>query len=80
MLFVFAPFVRRMVDLSIGFDQLGLMLIGPIWIMLWHTKLYLWEYPAEDLLPLVMLAIVPAGRYRGYDSQLATRFGRRWPF
>lgn len=58
----------------------GLMLIGPIWIMLWHTKLYLWEYPAEDLLPLVLLAIVPAGRYRGYDSQLATRFGRRWPF
>ena len=56
------------------------MLIGPIWIMLWHTKLYLWEYPAEDLLPLVLLAIVPAGRYRGYDSQLATRFGRRWPF
>lgn len=58
----------------------GLMLIGPIWIMLWHTKLYLWEYPAEDLLPLVLLAIVPAGRYRGFDSQLAARFGSRWPF
>jgi uncharacterized membrane protein YphA (DoxX/SURF4 family) len=58
----------------------GLMLIGPIWIMLWHTKLYLWEYPAEDLLPLVLLAIAPAGRYRGFDTQLAARFGNRWPF
>ena len=29
-LFVFAPFVRRIVDLSAGYDQLGLMLIGPL--------------------------------------------------
>lgn len=29
-LFAFAPFVRRIVDLSAGFDQLGLMLIGPL--------------------------------------------------
>lgn len=38
----------------------GLVLIGPIWIMLWHTGLYLWQYPAEDLFPLVLLAIAPA--------------------
>ena len=38
----------------------GILLIGPIWVMLWHTNLYLWEYPAEDLFPL-LLAIVPAG-------------------
>jgi hypothetical protein len=29
MLFAFAPFVRRVVDLSIGYDTNGLMLIGP---------------------------------------------------
>ncbi|MBR0712623.1 O-antigen ligase family protein [Bradyrhizobium liaoningense] len=29
-LFTFAPFVRRLVDLAIGFDTLGLMLIGPL--------------------------------------------------
>jgi uncharacterized membrane protein YphA (DoxX/SURF4 family) len=25
----------------------GLLLIGPIWLMLWHTGLYLWEYPLD---------------------------------
>ena len=29
-LFTFAPFVRRVVDLHVGYDQLGLMLIGPL--------------------------------------------------
>lgn len=29
-LFAFAPFVRRIVDLSAGFDQAGLMLVGPL--------------------------------------------------
>jgi hypothetical protein len=33
-LFAFAPFVRRVVDLSIGFDQSGLMLIGPLLALL----------------------------------------------
>lgn len=58
----------------------GLLLIGPIWIMLWHNNLYLWEYPAEDLFPLVLLAIAPAGRHRGFDQYLAPRFAERWPF
>ncbi|MEP6851429.1 MAG: hypothetical protein ABJA87_02020 [bacterium] len=58
----------------------GLLLIGPVWIMLWHANHYLWEYPAEDLFPLVLLAIAPAGRYSGLDRQLGARFGRRWPF
>ncbi|MGI8522433.1 MAG: hypothetical protein ACR2K3_03850 [Nocardioides sp.] len=57
----------------------GLLLIGPVWVMLWHADHYLWEYPA-DLFPLVLLAIAPAGRYRGFDSTLAARFGNRWPF
>lgn len=29
-LFAFAPLVRRVIDLHIGYDQLGLMLIGPL--------------------------------------------------
>ena len=44
----------------------GLALIGPIWVMLWHAGGYLWEYPAEDLFPLLLLAVVPAGRGRGH--------------
>ncbi len=39
--------------------------------MLLHTGLYLWQYPAEDLFPLVLLAIVPAGRVGGLDRRLA---------
>lgn len=58
----------------------ALLMIGPVWLMLWHTNKYLWLYPAEDLFPLLLLAIAPAGRYRGFDSRLATRFGNRWPF
>jgi len=58
----------------------GLLLIAPIWVMLWHTGLYLWEYPAEDLIPLALLATVPAGRVGGLDSRLAPRLHQRWPF
>jgi uncharacterized membrane protein YphA (DoxX/SURF4 family) len=57
----------------------GLLLIGPIWIMLLHSNVYLWEYPNE-LFPLLLLAIVPAGRVFGQDSKLAPRFGWHWPF
>lgn len=57
----------------------GLLLIFPIWVMLWDTNQYLWTYPAEDLFPLLLLAIVPAGRTAGLDARLATRFGGRWP-
>ena len=58
----------------------GLLLIAPIWVMKWHTGLYLWEYPAEDLLPLALLATIPAGRIAGLDARLAPRFHHRWPF
>ena len=58
----------------------GLLLIGPVWIMLWHSNQYLWQYPAEDLFPLVLLAIAPAGRRFGFDQRLSAKFGRRWPF
>lgn len=58
----------------------ALLLIAPIWIMLWAAGGYLWEYPAEDLFPLVLLAIVPAGRTAGLDRRIAPRFGNHWPF
>ena len=58
----------------------GLLLLTPIWVMLWDRGQYLWTYPAEDLFPLLLLAIVPAGRVLGVDNHLATRFHGRWPF
>jgi uncharacterized membrane protein YphA (DoxX/SURF4 family) len=58
---------------------MGLLLIGPIWIMLLDSNLYFWEYPIE-LVPLLVLVVVPAGRVFGQDRKLAPRFGGRWPF
>src|SRR4029450_487565 len=52
----------------------GLLLLTPIWVMLWDRGQYLWTYPAEDLFPLLLLAIVPAGRGFGGAQHLATRF------
>jgi thiosulfate dehydrogenase (quinone) large subunit len=53
----------------------GLLLITPIWLMLIGANSYLWLYPV-DLVPLLLLAIVPAGRTAGLDG----RFPARWPF
>ena len=86
----FGPFLS-IAELSIGLGLIfgvaarlaalgGLLLLVPIWVMLWHARGYLWEYPAEDLFPLILLAIVPAGRVLGFDGRLASRFGGRWPF
>ncbi len=57
----------------------GLLLITPIWIMLLDENAYLWLYPV-DLFPLLLLALVPAGRAAGLDRTLAARFNGRWPF
>lgn len=86
----FGPFLT-LAELAIGLGLIfgvatrlaafgGLALLVPIWVMLWHTGGYLWEYPAEDLFPCLLLAIVPAGRLFGFDRSLAPRFGHRWPF
>ena len=58
-----------------------LLLITPIWLMylVSDATQYLWTYPV-DLLPLLLLAIVPSGRTAGFDGRLAARFGDRWPF
>ncbi|WP_157367958.1 DoxX family membrane protein [Alloactinosynnema sp. L-07] len=58
---------------------IGLALIGPIWVMLLDSNQYFWAYPVE-LLPLLVLAVVPSGRTFGLDRELAPRFGLRWPF
>lgn len=57
----------------------ALLLIAPIWLMLLNETPYLWTYPVE-LVPLVILVIVPAGRIFGLDRSLARRFNWRWPF
>jgi thiosulfate dehydrogenase (quinone) large subunit len=59
----------------------NLLLIGPIWLMYLFSggTQYLWTYPV-DLLPLLLLVLVPAGRAWGFDGRLAARFGDRWPF
>src|SRR5689334_21655046 len=49
-LFAFAPLVRRTLDLQIGYDQLGLMLIGPLLAIL---------VPALDLPQLLERRAVP---------------------
>ena len=58
----------------------GLLLIGPIYLMLLHTNLYLWQYPAEDLFPLVLLTIVPTWGRLGVAQRIRTRLPQRWPF
>jgi len=58
---------------------LALALIFPLWIMVIDNGRYLFEWPL-DIVPLVILAAVPAGRVWGQDRKLAARFGDRWPF
>jgi len=58
----------------------GLLLIGPIWLMLLHTNLYLWQYPAEDLFPLVLLTVVPTWGRFDLAQQIKGRLPQRWPF
>lgn len=85
----FGPF-QTVVELAIGLGLVvglatrlaavgGLLLLVPVWVMLWGTNQYLWTYPL-DLFPLVLLAIVPAGRVLGIDRTLAGRCHGRWPF
>jgi uncharacterized membrane protein YphA (DoxX/SURF4 family) len=57
----------------------ALALIFPLWIMVLDNGRYLFEWPL-DIIPLAILAVVPAGRVWGQDAKLAARFGDRWPF
>jgi uncharacterized membrane protein YphA (DoxX/SURF4 family) len=58
---------------------LALALIVPPWVMNLDNNRYLFEWPL-DIVPLAILAVVPAGRVWGQDGRLAARFGDRWPF
>jgi uncharacterized membrane protein YphA (DoxX/SURF4 family) len=58
---------------------LALALIFPLWVMVIDNGRYLFEWPL-DIVPLAILATVPAGRVWGQDGKLAARFGDRWPF
>jgi hypothetical protein len=58
---------------------LALALIFPLWVMNLDNGRYLFEWPL-DIVPLAILAAVPAGRVWGQDAKLAARFGDRWPF
>jgi uncharacterized membrane protein YphA (DoxX/SURF4 family) len=58
----------------------GLMLLTPIWLMLLTTNQYFWTYPL-DVVPLVLLAVVPTGRFWGLDARIGAKLGRTsWPF
>ena len=56
---------------------LALVLIGPVWVMNFDNNRYLFEWPL-DIVPLLILAVVPAGRVWGRDGRLAARYGSRW--
>lgn len=61
-LFTFAPFVRRVVDLHVGYDQLGLMLIGPLLAILTPVvdlprQLQRHRVPEHVMWPLVIVAV-----------------------
>jgi uncharacterized membrane protein YphA (DoxX/SURF4 family) len=58
---------------------LALALIFPLWVMVIDNGRYLFEWPL-DIVPLAILAAVPAGRVWGQDHRLVARFGDRWPF
>ena len=65
---VFGPLLM-IAELALGLGMLtgvlvrwaaigGLVLMVPIWVMIWPTHDYLWDYPA-DLVPLLIFAIAP---------------------
>lgn len=57
----------------------GLLLIGPVWLMLLHTNLYPWAYP-EDLFPLILLTVVPTWGRFDLAQRIKGRLPQRWPF
>lgn len=58
----------------------GLLLLVPVWLMLIDRNQYLWQYPAEDLFPLVLLTVVPTWGRFGLAQRIKGRLPQRWPF
>ena len=68
-LFAFAPFVRRVVDLSIGYDKAGLMLIGPLLAILVPVpRLLATHQPPLDRMMALLLAV---GGCAGYAALIS---------
>ncbi len=77
-LYVFAPLLRRMVDVHIGFDPSGVMLLGPVLAILIPTVelrhlLGRQEPQDEDLLPLLLVGLCVT--YGMLLSAFAGQFG-----
>jgi uncharacterized membrane protein YphA (DoxX/SURF4 family) len=69
--------------LILGIATRGAALVGLgqqlfLQLVYFSSGRFMWEQPHEWV-PLVILAIVPAGRVWGYDARLARRYDR-WPF
>ncbi|HEV8651970.1 MAG TPA: DoxX family membrane protein [Actinomycetes bacterium] len=58
---------------------IGVGLIGPLLIMTIDNGAYLFDF-LPDVVPFVILALVPSGRVWGLDGRMVARFGDRWPF
>jgi hypothetical protein len=60
-LFCFAPFVRRIIDLSAGFDPTGLMLVGPLMVLLapafdlWNAFISGRPFANRQIVPIVIV-------------------------
>jgi hypothetical protein len=59
-LFAFTPLARRIVDLSVGYDQTGIMLVGPLFAILAplpQLRFYLAERPLRaGMMPILIVA------------------------
>ena len=65
-LFAFAPLVRRVVDLSVGYDYTGLMLIGPLLAILVPVpQLLLARQQSADRMMPLLLAVGGCAIYAG---------------
>ena len=61
LLFAFAPFVRRLVDLSAGYDPAGLMLIGPLLALIACIPQLLFARRKPVFIPQMLPLFVVAG-------------------
>ncbi len=71
LLFSFAPFVRRVVDLSVGYDPSGLMLVGPLLAILVPAPALFEALVAVRRFSPVLLAILATGACVTYGTALS---------
>lgn len=71
LLFAFAPFLRRLVDLSTGYEASGIMLIGPLLAILMSLPSLLAALEEDRPLPTALAAIVAVGACVTYATALS---------